>query len=132
MSWNHFNDFKYISVAERKQQALKKMKTLQQSGAQLKPVAPASTRGLIANSFWGKAWCKHLEAFSDYAYRLPRGRSYIRHSAVIDLQIQPQTTTATITSHLAAVVHPSPASPLPPQHQHATQHHISFCFRSSA
>lgn len=96
MSWNHFNDFKYISVAERKQQALKKMKTLQQSGAQLKPVAPASTRGLIANSFWGKAWCKHLEAFSDYAYRLPRGRSYIRHSAVIDLQIQPQTITALV------------------------------------
>ena len=28
----------------------------------------------IASTFWGKAWCDNLEAYSDYANRLPRGR----------------------------------------------------------
>ncbi len=96
MSWNHYNNFKYVSVTERKQQALKKIKVLQQSGAQLEPITTVGTRGLIAKSFWGKAWCKHLEALSDYAYRLPRGRSYVRHHAVIDLKIQAYTITALV------------------------------------
>ena len=41
----------------------------------------------IAKSFWGQAWCTNLERYSDYAYRLPRGRSYVRNGFVIDLQI---------------------------------------------
>ncbi|HEY2394825.1 MAG TPA: SWIM zinc finger family protein [Rudaea sp.] len=41
----------------------------------------------IASSFWGKNWCKHLEGFSDYANRLPRGRSYVRSGAVCHLAI---------------------------------------------
>lgn len=96
MSWNDFSDYEYVSVAERKKQALKKIKALQKSGQKLHPVEAATSRGLIAKSFWGKAWCKHLEAFSDYEYRLPRGRSYIRHGAVVDLQIEPQTVTALV------------------------------------
>ena len=43
----------------------------------------------IANSFWGEAWCEHLESFSDYANRLPRGATYIRNGSVVDLVIQP-------------------------------------------
>ena len=96
MSWNDFSDYEYVSVAERKRQALKKIKALNKSGAKLQPVEAATSRGLIAKSFWGKAWCKHLEAFSDYEYRLPRGRSYIRHGAVVDLQVEPQTVTALV------------------------------------
>ncbi|MCI0682328.1 MAG: SWIM zinc finger family protein [Gemmataceae bacterium] len=42
----------------------------------------------IADSFWGKAWCENLEAYSDFANRLPRGRSYVRNGSVIDLQIE--------------------------------------------
>lgn len=41
----------------------------------------------IANTFWGKAWCKNLESYSDYANRLPRGRSYVRNGSVIDLKV---------------------------------------------
>ncbi len=41
----------------------------------------------IAGTFWGKAWCDNLEAYSDYANRLPRGRTYIRNGSVVDLQI---------------------------------------------
>src|SRR5262249_19784028 len=40
-------------------------------------------------TFWGKAWCANLEAYSDYANRLPRGRTYVRNGSVIDLQIEP-------------------------------------------
>ncbi len=42
----------------------------------------------IAASFWGKAWCKHLESFSDYENRLPRGRSYLRNGSVCHLEIR--------------------------------------------
>lgn len=43
----------------------------------------------IARSFWGKAWCNHLESLSDYANRLPRGATYVRNGSVVDLVIQP-------------------------------------------
>jgi uncharacterized Zn finger protein len=97
MSWNHFYDnYRRPTVGELRAQAEKKIKSLKRSGQKLQPVEAATSRGLIAKSFWGKAWCKHLEAFSDYECRLPRGRSYIRHGAVIDLKIEPQTVTALV------------------------------------
>ncbi|MBW4052010.1 MAG: hypothetical protein HIU85_11195 [Proteobacteria bacterium] len=43
----------------------------------------------IARTFWGKAWCANLESYRDYEYRLPRGRSYVRNGAVLDLDIRP-------------------------------------------
>ena len=49
------------------------------------PIAPF--RGAIAKTFWGKAWCDNLERYSDYANRLPRGRTYVRNGSVIDLNI---------------------------------------------
>jgi uncharacterized Zn finger protein len=42
----------------------------------------------IAMSFWGQAWCDNLERYSDFANRLPRGRTYVRNGSVIDLQIE--------------------------------------------
>ena len=41
----------------------------------------------IAKTFWGEAWCDHLESFSDYANRLPRGRTYVRNGSVCHLAI---------------------------------------------
>lgn len=50
--------------------------------------APVLVEGrTIARSYWGKAWCRHLESFSDYDSRLGRGRSYLYAGAVLDLQI---------------------------------------------
>ena len=43
----------------------------------------------IATTFWGKAWCDNLERYSDFANRLPRGRTYVRNGSVVDLQIAP-------------------------------------------
>jgi uncharacterized Zn finger protein len=41
----------------------------------------------IARSFWGQAWCQHLEQFSDFENRLPRGRAYVRNGSVCHLEI---------------------------------------------
>jgi uncharacterized Zn finger protein len=41
----------------------------------------------IATTFWGAAWCDNLERYSDFANRIPRGRTYVRNGSVIDLQI---------------------------------------------
>jgi uncharacterized Zn finger protein len=43
----------------------------------------------IATTFWGKAWCRHLESLSDFQNRLPRGRTYVRRGAVVHLALEP-------------------------------------------
>lgn len=73
------------TVAEKRRQAEKHLAMLSKTGVGLSPVVIEGRK--IAMSFWGKAWCENLERYSDYANRLPRGRSYVRHSCVIDLQI---------------------------------------------
>ena len=75
----------YVSVAERRRKAEKVAAKAQKSGANLSPIQPY--RGAIAKTFWGKAWCDNLEAYSDYANRMPRGRTYVRNGSVIDLAI---------------------------------------------
>ena len=77
----------YISAAERRAKAEKAAAKAIKTGANLAPIAPF--RGAIAKTFWGKAWCDNLEHYSDYASRLPRGRTYVRNGSVIDLQISP-------------------------------------------
>ncbi|SDR62555.1 hypothetical protein [Paraburkholderia tuberum] len=75
----------YVSVAERRKKAERAAAKARKAGAVLSPIA--SYRGAIARTFWGKAWCDNLEGYSDYANRLPRGRTYVRNGSVIDLQI---------------------------------------------
>jgi uncharacterized Zn finger protein len=43
----------------------------------------------IAKTFWGKSWCDNLERYSDFANRLPRGKTYLRNGSVADLVIEP-------------------------------------------
>jgi hypothetical protein len=77
----------YVSVAERRRQALSEMAKLRKKGY---PVSPVIVEGrTIVKTFWGKAWCENLERYSDFANRLPRGRTYVRNGSVIDLQIAP-------------------------------------------
>ena len=75
----------YVSVAARRAKAEKAATKAIKGGAKFSPIAAA--RGAIAKTFWGKAWCDNLEHYSDYANRLPRGRTYTRNGSVIDLQI---------------------------------------------
>lgn len=76
----------YVPVAERRRQAMQKIEKLKKKGQTITPVTIAGRT--IAGTFWGKAWCENLEAYSDYANRLPRGRTYVRNGSVIDLQIR--------------------------------------------
>ncbi len=86
MDYDYDDDFpRYISAAERKKQAEKKIKQLQKKGEALEPVTV--TARSIAKTFWGQAWNRHIESFHDYASRLPRGRSYLRQGAVVDMKI---------------------------------------------
>lgn len=75
----------YVPVAERRRRALAKLKSLQKKGQRFEPVELQGRQ--IAATFWGNAWCDHLETYSDYENRLPRGRSYVRNGSVLDLQI---------------------------------------------
>ena len=51
----------------------------------------------IAGTFWGEAWCDNLERYSDFANRLPRGRTYVRNGSVVDLQVGPGRVTALVS-----------------------------------
>jgi uncharacterized Zn finger protein len=77
----------YVPVAQRRRRAAKKVASMRKAGRRISPVEIAGRK--IALTFWGDAWCKNLEAYSDYANRLPRGRTYARNGSVIDLQIEP-------------------------------------------
>ncbi len=84
----------YVPVAVRRREAERKLAKLRKQGA---PVAPVRIEGrTIATSFWGKSWCQNLERYSDYANRLPRGRTYVRNGSVIDLQIARGEVVATV------------------------------------
>jgi uncharacterized Zn finger protein len=84
MSWNSWGP--YVPVATKKANARKYAE--KQAKKQGRSAEPVTVQGLkIAKTFWGKAWCEHLESYSDYANRLPRGRTYARNGSVVDLQI---------------------------------------------
>lgn len=85
----------YVSVAERRAQAEREIKALRKKG---QAVAPVIIEGrAIAATFWGKAWCENLESYRDFETRLPRGRSYARNRAVLDLKIAPKVVEALVS-----------------------------------
>jgi len=87
MSWYSYDEWRpYVSVAERRRKAAKKIAKMKKAGRKISPVEIAGRN--ITATFWGDAWCRNLEAYSDYANRLPRGRTYVRNGSVIDLQIE--------------------------------------------
>ena len=76
----------YVTVAARKAKAQSQLEKMRKKGMNIQPVQLAGRK--IAASFWGKGWCDHMESFSDYANRLPRGRSYVRNGSVCHLEIK--------------------------------------------
>lgn len=76
----------YVPVAQRIAQGKKQATTkAKEEGRKPAPVVISGQK--IATTFWGKAWCEHLESYSDYSNRLPRGRTYARNGSVVDLLI---------------------------------------------
>lgn len=85
---------KYVSVAEKKAKAAKKLKQLKKKQPGIKPVVIEGNA--LARTWWGKSWNKNLERYADYTNRIGRGRSYVRHGAVLDLKIKSGQVTALV------------------------------------
>src|SRR5258708_30659805 len=94
--YDDYYDYKpYITAEKRRTLEAREVAKLERKGRKLSPeVIEGRT---IAETFWGNAWCKNLERYSDFANRLPRGRSYLRNGSVVDLQIAPGTVTALVS-----------------------------------
>lgn len=75
----------YVPVAKRRARAAREINKLRKKGKDIQPIEIQGRK--IARTFWGEAWCNHLEKFSDYANRLPRGRTYVRNGSVCHLGI---------------------------------------------
>ena len=82
MSWGYP---KYVTVAEKKAKAEKKLKQLKKKMPGIEPVILAGST--LARTWWGKSWNRNLERYADYSNRIGRGKSYVRHGAVLDLKI---------------------------------------------
>ncbi len=83
MSYNGWSP--YVPVAQRRVKAAKAINKLRKKGMKIEPIEVEGRK--ITRTFWGEAWCRHLEKFSDYANRLPRGRTYVRNGSVCHLAI---------------------------------------------
>lgn len=89
MSWYH--ESRRLTMSELRAKAERTARKTKpgkasKSGASVR--APVRIEGrTIARSFWGRAWCTHIESYSDYYNRLGRGRSYLSAGAVLDLQV---------------------------------------------
>ena len=84
MAW-----FQYESVHEKKQRMARELKKRSARGEVLEPLALPEGKRKIAQTFWGKSWCEHIESYRDYENRLPRARSYLRQGSVFNLTVEP-------------------------------------------
>jgi uncharacterized Zn finger protein len=91
--WYQFRP--YVPVARRRAQAAREIEKRKKRGETITPVVLEGRK--IAHTFWGKAWCDNLESYSDFANRLPRGRTYVRNGSVVDLQIKAGKITALVS-----------------------------------
>jgi uncharacterized Zn finger protein len=85
---------KYVSVDKKRAKAKKKIKELKKKNPDIQPIIIKGKA--LAKTWWGKEWNNNLERYADYSNRIGRGRSYVRHSAVLDLKIQSGKVTALV------------------------------------
>jgi len=98
MSYGYYP--KYVTVAEKRAKAKKKIKQLRKKNPNIRPIILAGKA--LVKTWWGKAWNNNLESYADYENRIGRGRSYVRHSAVLDLQIAPGKVTSLVQGSMGA------------------------------
>ncbi len=85
---------KYVTIAEKKAKAAKKFEQLRKK---MPGIAPVVIEGnTLARTWWGKSWNRNLERYADYSNRIGRGKSYVRHGAVLDLRIEGGQVTALV------------------------------------
>jgi uncharacterized Zn finger protein len=91
--WNDWAPRK--TATQRRADSARKIRDAARRGTPMSPVVLAGRK--IAETFWGKAWCDNLERYQDFAYRLDRGRSYLRSGSVIDLKLEPGKVLASVS-----------------------------------
>jgi len=94
MGMSYWRFPKYVTVAEKKAKAAKKLAQLRKKRADIRPVVIEGNT--LARTWWGKSWNKNLERYADYSNRIGRGKSYVRHGAVLDLNIKGGRVTALV------------------------------------
>ena len=95
MGWGRSEWRPYVPVGQKLAKAAKQ--AAQAAKKQGREPSPVKLEGKkIATTFWGKAWCDNLAAYSDYANRLPRGVTYVRNGSVVDLVIKPRSVEAIV------------------------------------
>jgi uncharacterized Zn finger protein len=84
--WSRFP--RHVSAAEKRAriEAASARLGKQLPGGQAQPIRLDGRT--ITSTFWGNAWCENLQSYADLAYRLDRGRNYLRTGAVVDLRIE--------------------------------------------
>jgi uncharacterized Zn finger protein len=92
--YRFWENYRYTPIHEKQAKARHSQSRLARSHGSLQPVA-AQGRAL-ATSWWGQAWNENLERYSDYANRLPRGRSYLRNGMVLHLGLEAGTVSALV------------------------------------
>ncbi len=95
MAWRREPYPEYVTAAERRLRAQVHGEALARAGIAPRPVVVEGRE--IAFTFWGKAWCAHIESLADLATRLPRGRSYVRNGAVLHLELARGTVRARVS-----------------------------------
>jgi uncharacterized Zn finger protein len=84
----------YVTVAEKKAKAAKKLAQLRKKRPDIAPVVIEGNT--LARTWWSKSWNKNLERYADYSNRIGRGKSYVRHGAVLDLRVEGGRVTALV------------------------------------
>ncbi|MBI5063430.1 MAG: SWIM zinc finger family protein [Desulfatitalea sp.] len=82
-SWHRVGPYESVALKEAKAESARKK--LQKKNPNIRPVILQGR--VIAQSWWGKAWCQNLERYAEYAPHIDQGRGYVRYGAVLDLQI---------------------------------------------
>lgn len=91
---SHWGFPEYETVAEKKAKAAKKLEQLKKK---IQGITPVIIQGnTLARTWWGKSWNRNLERYADYSNRIGRGKSYVRHGAVLDLKIEGGQVTALV------------------------------------
>lgn len=98
MSYGYYP--KYVTVSEKRAKAKRKIKQLKKKNPGIRPVILDGQA--LAKTWWGKAWNTNLESYADYSNRIGRGRSYVRHCAVLDLKITPGKVTSLVQGSMGA------------------------------
>ena len=52
-----------------------------------KPVVVETNKRKIVNTWWAEKWIANLNGYADFENRLARGRNYVRHGAVVHLEM---------------------------------------------